>query len=78
MQLVRLSMYFAPSSNEIVDHRSNETADGGAAGGPWRVRDFLSFVQKTRQERDVADASKMHPIASIAQKAHRTCRRTRH
>jgi hypothetical protein len=69
-----LSIYFTPSSNEIVDHRSNETADGGAAGRPWRVRDFLSFVQKTYQERDVADASKIYPIISFAQKAHRICR----
>jgi hypothetical protein len=42
--LERLSIYFTPSSNEIVDHKSKESADKIAAGRPWRVRDFLSFV----------------------------------
>jgi hypothetical protein len=67
--LERLSVCFAPSSNEIVDHKSKESADKTAAGRPWRVRDFLSFVQKTHEKGDVADVSQTHPIASFAQKA---------
>jgi hypothetical protein len=66
--LQRLSNYFTPSSNEIVDHKSSESADKIVAGRPWRVRDFLSFVQKTYQERDVADVSQIYPIISFAQK----------
>jgi hypothetical protein len=72
--LVRLSIYFAPSSNEMVSRKSNESADGEAAGGPWRVRDFLSFVWKTYQKRDVADVSQIHPIMSFAENWHRICR----
>jgi hypothetical protein len=45
-----------------------------ATGGPWGRRDVLSFVQKTHQERDVADFSQTHPIASFAQKVPGTCR----
>jgi hypothetical protein len=72
--LERFSVCFAPSSNEIVDHKSEESADKIAAGGPWRVRDFLSFVQKTHQKGDVADVSQICPIMSFAQKALGTCR----
>jgi hypothetical protein len=60
--LVRLSIYFTPSSNEMVSLKSNESEAGEAAGGPWRVRDFLSFVWKTYQKRDVADVSQIYPI----------------
>jgi hypothetical protein len=60
--LVRLSIYFNPFSNEMVDHKSNESSNGEAAGSPWCIRDLLSFVQKTYQERDVADATPRYPI----------------
>jgi hypothetical protein len=72
--LERLSICFAPSSNGTVDHKSKESADKIAAGGPWRVRDFLSFVQKTYQKGDVADVSQTCPIMSFAQKALGMCR----
>jgi hypothetical protein len=72
--LERLSVCFAPSSNETVDHKSNESADKIAAGRPWRARDFLSFEQKTCQKGGVADVSQMHPIMSFAQKVPGTCR----
>jgi hypothetical protein len=61
MWLERLSVCFTPSSNEVVDHKSEESADKIAAGRPWRVRDFLSFVQKTYQKGDVADVSQTYP-----------------
>jgi hypothetical protein len=51
----------------MVGLKSNESADGEAAGSPWRVRDFLSFVQKTYQKRDVADVSQIYPIISFAE-----------
>jgi hypothetical protein len=70
-----MSIYFIPSSKEMVSLKSNESAAGEAAGGPWRVvRDFLSFVWKTYQKRDVADVSQMYPITSFAENWHRTCR----
>jgi hypothetical protein len=72
--LVRFSVCFTPFSNEMVSRKSNESADGEAAGGPWRVRDFLSFVWKTYQKRDVADVSQIHPIMSFAENWHRICR----
>jgi hypothetical protein len=73
--LVRLSASVSPHpQNETVDHESNESADGEAAGGQWQARDFLSFVhQKTHQERDVADVSQMHPITSFAQNVPGMC-----
>jgi hypothetical protein len=58
----------------MVVRKSNESADGEAAGGPWQVRDFLSFVWKTHQKRDVADVSQTHPMMSFAENWHRTCR----
>jgi hypothetical protein len=58
----------------MVSLKSNKSATGEAAGGPWRARDFLSFVWKTHQKRDVADVSQMHPIMSFAENWHRTCR----
>jgi hypothetical protein len=72
--LVRLSICFAPSSNEMVGLKSNESEAGEAAGGPSRVRDFLSFVWKTHQKRDVADVSQTHPVVSFAENWHRMCR----
>jgi hypothetical protein len=72
--LVRLSVCFTPSSNEMVSLKSNESANGEATGGPWRARDFLSFVWKTHQKRDVADVSQMHPVKSFAENWHQTCR----
>jgi hypothetical protein len=58
----------------MVSLKSNESAAGEAAGGPWRVRDFLSFVWKTYQKRDVADVSQICPIASFGENWDRTCR----
>jgi hypothetical protein len=72
--LARFSIYFAPFSNEMVSRKSNDGAAGEAAGGPWRARDFLSFVWKTHQKRDVADVSQMHPMMSFAENWHRICR----
>jgi hypothetical protein len=54
----------------MVGLESNESADGEAAGGPWRVRDFLSFAWKTHHERDVADVSQTCPVASFAESWH--------
>jgi hypothetical protein len=58
----------------MVGLKSNESADGEAAGSPWRVRDFLSFVQKTYQKRDVADVSQIYPIISFAENWLGICR----
>ena len=58
----------------MVDHGSNESAAAATAGSPWLVRDFWSFVQKTYQERDVADVSQIYPIISFGQKCLGICR----
>jgi hypothetical protein len=71
--LVRLSVCFAPSSNEMVSLKSKESADGEAAGGPWRARDILSFVWRTHQKRDVANGSQTCPVMFFAENWHRTC-----
>jgi hypothetical protein len=57
----------------MVSLKSNE-ANGEATGGPWRARDFLSFVWKTHQKREVADVSQMHPVESFAENCHQTRR----
>ena len=74
MLLVQLSIYFTKSSNEMGDHKRNESSAGEAAGSPWRVRDLLCFVQKMYQERDVADVSQRYPIISFAQNWPGICR----
>ena len=57
----------------MVDHTSDKSAAGEVAGGPWQVRDFLSFVQKTHHERE-ANVSQTCPIMSFAQNWLGTCR----
>jgi hypothetical protein len=57
--LVRLSIYFTMSSNEMVSLKSNESEAGEATGGPWRARGFWYVF------RDVADVSQIYPIMSF-------------